>query len=245
MPPDENEAGASPPTGPRPKPISRLLIEMAEGMLGRAPVRFGARPKALLPFRADHPFAKVTSPWFALPGEGFTGEGYTPNRVEVLGSGQQFVSHARHPSGYFYRWTRGDPLDIPRADLPSLTEDKAHRFAAAADKVFTAAGCIHVERDPATKRWRKVEAKVQAKVQAEMAGRRDQSDRQPSAWKSMNLDHLARKIDPRGRQLAWGWHLRCPAHQDRNPVHEPDREERVALLEMLRRLLRGRSRASN
>ena len=199
----------------RSRPLVRLLVEMADDSIGGSPVRFGARPKALLPFSCDEPFSKVTSQWYALPGEDYGAEGYKPNRVEVLGAGQQFVAIAQHPDGFPYRWCRGSLFTQHWIDLPVIDEDCARRFCDAADLVLVSAGCIEVERIPGTKLWRKAEPKPEPR---QMSRQRDyRREFAPSAWKSIPLDDLAQRIDPRGRRKSWGWHLRCPAHDDRNP----------------------------
>ncbi len=65
------------------------LVEYCQKHFGAAPIRVGNRPKALLVYRAEQPFKKITSNLY----EGLTGSA----QVEILGKGQQFVAYNIHP----------------------------------------------------------------------------------------------------------------------------------------------------
>lgn len=112
--------------------------------LGLAPVRIGQPPKALLAFRCEAAFDKVASHFWiddewAPPGK----DGQpTPYRVEVLADGQQYVAFAVHPkTGKPYQWTEnGSILDIPRDQLPLITEDDARAICAEFDRYAEAQG---------------------------------------------------------------------------------------------------------
>ena len=103
---------------PRNRQAPRSALPRRSWRRGHAPIRFGAPPKALLPFCAAEPFDKITSRWFALPGEDWTVAGFRGHRVEILGAGQQFVAFGRHPRGTFYRWTRGSLLHYHASTSP-------------------------------------------------------------------------------------------------------------------------------
>jgi phage/plasmid-associated DNA primase len=92
-------------------------------LAGDAPVRVGRAPKRLLVFRTEAPFTKVTSAFYVSP------DG-AKHRVEVLGTGQQFVGYGTHPDTKKpYEWISFDDLrDIHVDDLPSLSREQAHEI---------------------------------------------------------------------------------------------------------------------
>jgi hypothetical protein len=104
-------------------PDERVAMQLEDWILlniGLAPVRIGNAPKRGLMFRAETPFRKVTS-------KTYIDERGREVRVEILGIGQQFVSHHIHPeTGKPYLWGRQDgPEFIPVAELPPITEEQA------------------------------------------------------------------------------------------------------------------------
>lgn len=106
------------------KDISYKLIKWVENNIGKAPVRIGRKPKALMVFRTDEPFGKIRSNEYV----DFLGN---RNAVEVLAKGQQFVAYAIHPdTGQPYKWNRRELVDVPVADLPLLTREQAQEFVA-------------------------------------------------------------------------------------------------------------------
>lgn len=103
--------------------------------IGPAPVRFGQWPKRLLMFRTDAPFRKVQSRFY-LDGNGRRA------KVEILGDGQQFVSHAVHPDTRRpYKWVDdAGPHTMDRDELSELTEDDARRIVAEFERHVTEIG---------------------------------------------------------------------------------------------------------
>jgi Bifunctional DNA primase/polymerase, N-terminal len=201
--------------------LVHLLIELADDVIGGAPVRYGQAPKALIPFNAEAPFPKVLSRWFALPGEDYRADGYKAHRCEVLGDGQQFVAYAVHPgTGRPYRWARGDLMQQWRVDLPYLDGATAQRFIDTADKVFLAFGCTALERDGST--WRPWSERREPK--------HDRQHIDTSALDGLDLGTLARKVDPKAF-YGWGsWRARCPVHRGASHTSLVLREDRGKIL---------------
>lgn len=104
------------------------LTCIATEMLGMSPLsRIGRAPKILLAFRTDAPFDKVqTSEFHMLDG--------TVARVEVLATGQQFVGFGIHPDTKApYHWPECSPLDVPKHELPVVSQGRCAAFIAAAE----------------------------------------------------------------------------------------------------------------
>lgn len=100
--------------------IADRVEAFAAATVGATMVRYGRRPKRLLVYRTDEPFAKITSARFEDPFG-------VRHRVEILGDGQQFVAYATHPdTGRPYAWA-GDrgPADADAATLPTITAEQA------------------------------------------------------------------------------------------------------------------------
>jgi Bifunctional DNA primase/polymerase, N-terminal len=186
----------------RSRPLVRLMVELADDMIGGAPVRYGQAPKALIPFNAERPFPKVFSRWFALPGEDYTHTGYQAHRCEILGEGQQFVAYATHPgTGRPYRWSRGDLMQQWRIDLPYLNEATARRFINTAEEVLLAAGCPVIERDSPTWRpWPERPPEPQATIAVS------------TTLTEIPIADLARRVDPKAHRQGRAWRARCPVH---------------------------------
>jgi len=108
---------------------------LAAAMLGESPlVRIGKAPKALWCFSTETPYAKMETPELLLP------DG-TKVQVEVLGKGQQFVSHGYHPDTQEpYRWIQAKPEGTPLSSLPPISETKLRAFLAAAEVMMRAVG---------------------------------------------------------------------------------------------------------
>lgn len=49
-------------------------------------------------------------------------------KIEILGAGQQFVSHGTHESGAALEWSNGSPLTVRRSELPVVTEEQCAEF---------------------------------------------------------------------------------------------------------------------
>lgn len=106
------------------KKIVRKMIEKATELCGEGLARIGQDPKTGLLYRTDEPFRKVTSRTY-LDEEG------RRVKLEVLGKGQQFVSHAIHPdTGQSYRWPSKDhPGNVAADDLNLIDRDAAEELA--------------------------------------------------------------------------------------------------------------------
>ena len=79
--------------------------------------RTGKAPKFLIPFRSDEPFRKLSSNTYT--------DGKNDHKVEILGSGQQWVAYHVHPETERpYQWFDGlsdeGIAGISAADLPAL-----------------------------------------------------------------------------------------------------------------------------
>ncbi len=96
---------------------SARIVAEAERIMGRAPLRVGRAPKAMLLYRVaeDVPYEKVT---FSTPTEDLA-------LVEVLTEGRQFVAEGIHPgTGQPYTWPRGTPtLDDAPLIHPQALQD--------------------------------------------------------------------------------------------------------------------------
>lgn len=110
--------------------------------IGYAPVRVGNAPKFGLMYRSPNPFRKIASKTY-IDDQG------RESRVEVLGIGQQFVSHHIHPDIQKpYRWTRNDNPEVtPVAALEPITEDQARAICDAYDSYALSHGWA-VKRAP-------------------------------------------------------------------------------------------------
>jgi RecA-family ATPase len=104
-------------------------------MIGsRTMVRFGQPPKRAILFRSETPFGKISTPIFTAPNG-------LQHHVEVLCNGQQIVVLGTHPvTGNPYSWHGGEPGDVPRSDLPELTQSLAEAFIARAAGIMRAQG---------------------------------------------------------------------------------------------------------
>jgi Bifunctional DNA primase/polymerase, N-terminal len=192
----------------RNRELVRVLIELLGEMLGPSPFRVGAPPKALLPFSTSTPFDKISGRWWGLPGDNWRSDCYSPHRIEILGKGQQFVAYARHPRGTLYRWCRGEPTDIHRADLPEINDSTARAFVAAAEHVFIQVGAVPLRRQ--NKKW--FPDTEQPKQTSDL--RSNLSAPIDAAWQRLDPERLAKLIDPQhARRLKdGGWSCSCPAH---------------------------------
>jgi hypothetical protein len=101
---------------------------------GRAPVRFGNKPKCLLLYRAaESGMHKAQTCEYR--------RGHASARVEVLATGQQFVAEAIHPgTGEPYEWHCGSPLSIDRESLPVLTPTDVAEIVARGAELLAAWG---------------------------------------------------------------------------------------------------------
>jgi hypothetical protein len=103
---------------------------LAVQMLGETIIRCRSNSgRCLLPYRA----AEGEPPKRALPGK--------LGKVEVLGRGQQFVSHGRHKTGAELCWSPEPPEEFGRDALPAVSEEQITRFLRAVAPL--------IEADPA------------------------------------------------------------------------------------------------
>jgi hypothetical protein len=122
--------------------IVKKLKKLAGKLLGPGPDRVGKPPKFLRVYRADKPFAKITSKLFALPGDRIKSKSYKFHLIEVLAKGQQFASFGIHGGTKRpYQWsTPGGLLTIPLSELTVVTEAQLLEFVAAAENIMLKAG---------------------------------------------------------------------------------------------------------
>jgi Bifunctional DNA primase/polymerase, N-terminal len=190
--------------------LVRVLLELVDEVLGYAPFRIGAPPKALVPFSTAAPFDKISGRWWALPGENFRAPSYSPHRIEVLGQGQQFVAYAIHPgTGRAYRWRKGCPMTVLHVDLPEIDEALARTFLAAAEQVLEDVGAVPL---------RKVAGEFRPDLgQPEKSEplRRYGSGETVRDWQLLDPETLAKRIDAKNarRLKNGGWITACPAHR--------------------------------
>jgi AAA domain/Primase C terminal 2 (PriCT-2)/Bifunctional DNA primase/polymerase, N-terminal len=125
------------------KEVAGQMLEAIEGIFEghNLLMRTGKAPKFLIPFRSDEPFRKLTSNIYT--------DGTNDHKVEILGSGQQWVAYHVHPeTGNPYQWYDGvgeDGIrDVERSALPALTRDDAQRVIDAFEVL--AAGLVSAGR---------------------------------------------------------------------------------------------------
>lgn len=112
--------------------VAKRMEEYLAEKYGDICVRVGMAPKRLAVFRTTTPFRKMFASY---------NDGKTMHKVEVLGSGQQFVAYGIHPDTKKpYTWTSLDePLGVDAADLPTLThvdaQDILERFCEVCDEL--------------------------------------------------------------------------------------------------------------
>lgn len=103
--------------------IERCVVDV----LGPAPVRYGTRPKRLMMYRTDEPFAKVKI--FLRGPDGDRGADGKKFAVEFLGDGQQYVIYGEHPDGFEYAWPGNDgPADADVWELTTITRADVDRL---------------------------------------------------------------------------------------------------------------------
>lgn len=97
-----------------------VMVDWCNQHLGKTVQRVGEAPKTLMVYRTDTPFSKLNSRKYRDPSE-------REHKVEILGSGQQFVAYAIHKdTGQPYTWvTEKSLIDVNPADLPCITAEQA------------------------------------------------------------------------------------------------------------------------
>lgn len=103
--------------------VADAVFEAFTARFGEAPCRIGREPKRLLVYAAKEPRTKINSAAWVRPNADLD-EG--PNKVEVLGIGQQFVAAGIHPDTHKpYRWVgRDNLLEMELWMLPVLDLDE-------------------------------------------------------------------------------------------------------------------------
>jgi hypothetical protein len=110
--------------------LARHILAEGQRRFRGAPSRYGARPKGLLAVRAAAPIRKLQTVGYIRT------EGEKPHKVEILATGQQFVAFGRHPSGSPYLWDGASPLEVPLAELPTVTEAELADYLTWCDEQF-------------------------------------------------------------------------------------------------------------
>lgn len=97
--------------------LAEDMVAWLASRFGMTVTRVGNAPKVLAVYRQARPFRKAVTPWF----EDYLG---ARHRLEILGTGQQFVAYAIHPdTGKPYQWDGllGGLVDMRPEDLPVLS----------------------------------------------------------------------------------------------------------------------------
>jgi hypothetical protein len=174
---------------------------LADRVLGDAPVRYGLRPKRLMPFNLKgEPFAKVKLSW-TLEGEA--------GAVECLASGQQFVCLGIHPdTGEPYAWERDPDLSLPRGLLPPLDQTRVIGFLKALADVMRKLGAVGLK----ARGW-----ELEPTRSAPRPAKRYSDNETVPPWHLYSARELAQLIDPQGaHQHGTWWRCRCPAHNGKS-----------------------------
>jgi Protein of unknown function (DUF3631)/Bifunctional DNA primase/polymerase, N-terminal len=97
------------------------LVEERFGDRGKVLLRTGRRPRLAVPFRTNTPFKKIKVELIAPDGDGDTEQ-----KLEFLGMGQQVIVHGIHPDTHEpYQWRNGNPGNVKRVELASITAEEA------------------------------------------------------------------------------------------------------------------------
>ena len=108
----------------------RVLTAAFQEKFGKGLVRIGRPPKTLILYTGIRPHSKITSPYWI--------DTHNPNkpngdkllqRLELLGTGQQFVAFGEHPETHKeYTWIGDNPLQISAQDLPEIDPIEVARW---------------------------------------------------------------------------------------------------------------------
>ena len=170
---------------------------VADRVLGDAPIRYGERPKRLMPFALrGEPFSKLRLAWKLDEEVG---------AVEVLAAGQQFVALGRHPCGTAYVWERDPDLTIPHGLLPPLDQTRAIGFLRTLASVLRRLGALELKAGGG---WA-LEPRQRPPTPVHRAAEGDQPP-----WHAYTARELAHLIDPEhAHQTGSWWRCACPVHQ--------------------------------
>ncbi len=109
---------------------AREIEILLKDNLGEAPRRIGQAPKCLYVFQCVSRIKKRATDIHMIGGQ--------KSQVEVLGEGQQFISHGVHPeTKEEYVWPKDDLTDYKVVDLTVVTEDELIEFLRQADSVLS------------------------------------------------------------------------------------------------------------
>jgi hypothetical protein len=188
--------------------VAGEMETLVEYMIGEALLtRFGQRPKRVILFRTAVPFEKIGS-------AKFVSADCISHHVEVLADGQQFVAFGKHPdTGQDYEWVGGSPLNVPRDQLPELTETKAREIIAAAAEVFRRHGWGEDKKPiPEPKpRANRVHSSIRERKYAEAAVGSMATELSNTMEGSRN-DTLNKMAFKSGRMVGAGWIARDTAN---------------------------------
>jgi Bifunctional DNA primase/polymerase, N-terminal/Primase C terminal 2 (PriCT-2) len=107
--------------------LAQRLRQLAQEMLGDTIIRRRANSgRSAMPYRAADGAPKKRT----ISG--------TLGKIEILGHGQQFVAHGRHPTGAELFWQPVPPEQMPFANLPAVTEEQISAFLDAAASLIGA-----------------------------------------------------------------------------------------------------------
>ena len=124
---------------------AREIEGFLEDELGFAPKRIGEAPKLLFVFRSETPTKKRSTEVHYISKQKCL--------IEVLGEGQQFISHGIHPSTQKpYEWPNDDLTDYPIGELPLVTEASLNDFLYQAEAVLSRKADCRFQAPP-TKPW--------------------------------------------------------------------------------------------
>jgi AAA domain/Bifunctional DNA primase/polymerase, N-terminal len=167
--------------------------------------RVGQSPKRALLFQTDVPFCKISTPVFVSPDQ-------QEHRVEVLGEGQQIITHGIHPiTGRPYVWFGGEPGDVRRDQLPYINSALASEFIVRATACMQAYGwttksrpnenrILHVATDGSFDRL--YGSREQKYAQAALEGAVAELGGAPAGRRNDTLNVLAYRM---GRMVGRGW----------------------------------------
>lgn len=101
--------------------VNDLIVGMASGFLGEAPLRFGNKPKCLFLYKVD---AAISKMFLQFDYEG------TKQKIEILGDGQQFIGFGIHPDTKLpYEWLNEvSPLTTSVNDLTVISKSTLVSF---------------------------------------------------------------------------------------------------------------------
>jgi putative DNA primase/helicase len=112
-----------------------VLVAKAEEILGPSPLRrTGYAPKTLFCYRTHVQFNKIQTPELFFP------DG-SKAKVEILGTGNQFVGFGVHPNTRKdYQWHGASPFDTPFNELPVVEIEDLKAFIIEAEQILRDAG---------------------------------------------------------------------------------------------------------